>query len=45
MAAELQRKALALWMCDDLDESAAHLKHSDEAAQELDLGEGKKPPG
>jgi E3 ubiquitin-protein ligase HECTD1 len=35
VAAELQRKDLAMWICDD------HLTNH----EELDMGEGKKPPG
>ncbi|CAI2350375.1 unnamed protein product [Caenorhabditis sp. 36 PRJEB53466] len=41
VAAELQRKSLALWVCDDDD---AHASKSGEE-KELDLGEGKKPAG
>ena len=40
MAAELQRKALAIWWCDDLDERELKMEETS-----LDLGEGKKPPG
>ncbi|GMS95260.1 hypothetical protein PENTCL1PPCAC_17435, partial [Pristionchus entomophagus] len=40
VAAELQKKCLAIWMCDDADESQLKMEES-----ELDLGEGKKPPG
>ncbi|GMT23830.1 hypothetical protein PFISCL1PPCAC_15127 [Pristionchus fissidentatus] len=40
VAAELQKKVLAIWMCDDADESQLKMEES-----ELDLGEGKKPPG
>ncbi|PAV66473.1 hypothetical protein WR25_22510 isoform C [Diploscapter pachys] len=40
VAAELQKKSLAIWLCDDADEHT--LKHEE---RELDLGEGKKPPG
>ncbi|VDO26977.1 unnamed protein product [Onchocerca flexuosa] len=36
MAAEFQRKDLAMWMCDDIDT---------DQTQKLDLGEGMKPPG
>lgn len=35
VASELQRKDLCLWMCDDV-----HVNH-----EEVDMGEGKKPPG
>ncbi|KJH41368.1 HECT-domain protein [Dictyocaulus viviparus] len=40
VAAELQRKALAIWLCDDMDEHQLKMEE-----RELDLGEGKKPPG
>ncbi|CAJ0562513.1 unnamed protein product, partial [Mesorhabditis spiculigera] len=40
ISAEMQRKALAIWWCDDLDETQLKLEE-----KELDLGEGKKPPG
>ncbi|CAJ0937554.1 unnamed protein product, partial [Mesorhabditis belari] len=40
VSAEMQRKALAIWWCDDLDETQLKLEE-----KELDLGEGKKPPG
>ncbi|CAI4227539.1 unnamed protein product [Auanema sp. JU1783] len=40
VAAELQRKTLALWWCDDADEHQLKIEE-----RELDLGEGKKPPG
>lgn len=36
MAAEFQRKDLAMWICDDTDT---------DQMEELDLGEGMKPPG
>ncbi|MCP9265968.1 HECD1 [Dirofilaria immitis] len=36
MGAEFQRKGLAMWICDDADT---------DQTQELDLGEGMKPPG
>uniref|UniRef100_A0A915PQB4 E3 ubiquitin-protein ligase n=1 Tax=Setaria digitata TaxID=48799 RepID=A0A915PQB4_9BILA len=36
MAAEFQRKNLAMWICDDLDTNQT---------EELDLGEGMKPAG
>ncbi|EFO28334.2 hypothetical protein LOAG_00153 [Loa loa] len=36
MAAEFQRKDLAMWICDDMDT---------DQTEELDLGEGMKPPG
>lgn len=36
----MQRKALAIWWCDDLDETQLKLEEKG-----LDLGEGKKPPG
>lgn len=36
MAAEFQRKDLAMWTCDDMDSGEM---------KELDLGEGFKPPG
>ncbi|EGT44701.1 hypothetical protein CAEBREN_31965 [Caenorhabditis brenneri] len=41
VAAELQRKSLALWVCDDDD---THASKSNEE-KEIDLGEGKKPAG
>ncbi|CDK13343.1 E3 ubiquitin-protein ligase [Caenorhabditis elegans] len=41
VAAELQRKSLALWVCDDDD---THASKSGEE-REVDLGEGKKPIG
>lgn len=41
VAAELQRKSLALWVCDDDDTHAS--KTGEE--KEIDLGEGKKPAG
>uniref|UniRef100_A0A1I7V093 E3 ubiquitin-protein ligase n=1 Tax=Caenorhabditis tropicalis TaxID=1561998 RepID=A0A1I7V093_9PELO len=41
VAAELQRKSLALWVCDDDD---THASKSGEE-KEIDLGEGKKPVG
>ena len=41
VAAELQRKSLALWVCDDDD---THASKSGEE-REVDLGEGKKPAG
>lgn len=41
VAAELQRKSLALWVCDDDD---THASKSGEE-REIDLGEGKKPAG
>lgn len=41
VAAELQRKSLALWVCDDDD---THASKSGEE-KEVDLGEGKKPAG
>ncbi|PIC33910.1 hypothetical protein B9Z55_013719 [Caenorhabditis nigoni] len=41
VAAELQRKSLALWVCDDDDTHAS--KNAEE--REIDLGEGKKPAG
>ncbi|KAK6037351.1 hypothetical protein COOONC_25144, partial [Cooperia oncophora] len=37
VAAELQRKALAIWLCDDMDEHQLKMEE-----RELDLGEGKK---
>uniref|UniRef100_A0A1I7WSW7 E3 ubiquitin-protein ligase n=1 Tax=Heterorhabditis bacteriophora TaxID=37862 RepID=A0A1I7WSW7_HETBA len=40
VAAELQRKVLAIWLCDDMDEHQLKMEE-----RELDLGEGKKPPG
>lgn len=39
VAAEFQRKSLALWLCDDDDTDEKRLE------TELDLGEGLKPPG
>ncbi|CAI5448918.1 unnamed protein product [Caenorhabditis angaria] len=39
VAAELQRKALAIWVCDDDDSQPKHEE------SEIDLGEGKKPAG
>ncbi|CAB3409028.1 unnamed protein product [Caenorhabditis bovis] len=39
VAAELQRKALAIWVCDDDDQQPKAEE------RELDLGEGKKPAG
>lgn len=40
VAAEFQRKNLGMWLCDDSDETQTKLEE-----EELDLGEGKKPPG
>ncbi|CAD5227639.1 unnamed protein product [Bursaphelenchus xylophilus] len=40
VAAEFQRKSLAMWLCDDSDEAQQALEK-----ESLDLGEGKKPPG
>ncbi|VDK47623.1 unnamed protein product [Anisakis simplex] len=40
VAAEFQRKSLGMWVCDDLDED--QLKREE---NEIDLGEGVKPPG
>ena len=40
VAAEFQRKSLAMWFCDDGDTFESDLE-----SQELDLGEGTKPPG
>ena len=40
VAAELQRKGLAIWLCDDMDDNQLKMEE-----RELDLGEGKKPPG
>ncbi|CAD5221557.1 unnamed protein product [Bursaphelenchus okinawaensis] len=40
VAAEFQRKSLAMWLCDDSDENQMELEKGS-----LDLGEGKKPPG
>ena len=37
MSAELQRKSLALWLCDD--------DIPDDRAREVDIGRGVKPPG
>ncbi|CAD6199393.1 unnamed protein product [Caenorhabditis auriculariae] len=39
VAAEIQRKALAIWVCDDDDTQPKNEE------RELDLGEGKKPAG
>ena len=39
VAAEFQRKSLALWLCDDDDVAEKNLE------TELDLGEGLRPPG
>ena len=36
----MQRKSLAIWLCDDMDENQLKMEE-----RELDLGEGKKPPG
>lgn len=40
VAAEFQRKQLAMWLCDDSDEQQQQLERT-----ALDLGEGVKPPG
>ncbi|KAI6206878.1 HECT-type E3 ubiquitin transferase [Aphelenchoides besseyi] len=40
VAAEFQRKSLAMFLCDDADEQQQRLE-----ADSLDLGEGTKPPG
>ncbi|MFH4976797.1 hypothetical protein AB6A40_003506 [Gnathostoma spinigerum] len=40
VAAEFQRKSLALWLCDDSDVDQVQLENA-----ELDLGEGVKAPG
>lgn len=40
VAAEFQRKSLAMWICDDADED--QIKREETG---LDLGEGVKPPG
>ncbi|KAI6211923.1 HECT-type E3 ubiquitin transferase [Aphelenchoides besseyi] len=40
VAAEFQRKSLAMFLCDDTDEQQQRLE-----ADALDLGEGTKPPG
>ena len=40
VAAEFQRKAHAMWLCDDEDEAERRME-----ADQLDLGEGTKPPG
>ncbi|KAK7477746.1 hypothetical protein BaRGS_00031034 [Batillaria attramentaria] len=37
VAAELQRKSLGLWLCDD--------EHHDILEREIDIGHGTKPPG
>lgn len=39
-SAEFQRKSRAMWLCDDDDEAERRME-----AEELDLGEGVKPPG
>lgn len=40
LAAELQRKDLGMWLCDDDDLAERQLEE-----RALDLGEGAKPPG
>ncbi|XP_033103063.1 E3 ubiquitin-protein ligase HECTD1-like isoform X1 [Anneissia japonica] len=37
VSAELQRKSLGMWMCDD--------DHPDDQAREVDIGDGRKSPG